>query len=194
MFPIKPRISKSVLLLSILRLNLVLSVVGEPQKSDNTQCLKQILIKTSIMSPELDPSESLPVEDQLFELLRNKELRIMYRNCLNSCRQFHHADAKAWFLKKLMDNKIIPSSYKIRNSSIDQKASEAASLASMGRDLEIAKTEALVHMDTMTSVYNALAVLTPVSLREQLLNKIRGRGLGFQFKFKSEKQNLDGLD
>ena len=124
--------------------------MGEPQTSDNTQFLKQILIKTSIMSPALDPSESLPVEDQLFELLRDKDLRIKYRNCLNACRQFHHADAKAWFLKKLMDNKIIPSSYKIRNSSIDQKASEAASLWPGRRDLEIAKTEALCHVDTMT--------------------------------------------
>ena len=43
-----------------------------------------------------------------------------------------------------MDNKIIPFSYKIRNLSIDQKASEAASLASMGRD-------------TINSVYNARA-------------------------------------
>ena len=65
-------------------------------------------------------------------------------------------------------------------------ASKAASLASMERDMEIAKTEALVHVDTMALYYNALAVL--ISLCEQLLNKIRGRGLGFQSKFKSEKQ------
>ena len=57
----------------------------------------------------------------------------------------------------------------------------------MKRDLEIAKTQALVHIDTMTSVYNALAGLIPASLREPLLNKIKDRGLGFQSKFKSEK-------
>ena len=139
------------------------------------------------MSPVQDPSESSPVEDQIYDLLKDKNLRNMYRICLNACREFHHSDAKAWFIQKLMDTKIIPSFYKIKNSSIDPKASEAASLTSMGRDLEIAKAQALVHGDTMTSHYNELVVLTPVHLREHLLTKIKNRGLGFQSKFKSEK-------
>ena len=61
------------------------------------------------MSPSQDPSESFPVEDQLYRLLNNKDLRDMYTNCLNQCKQFHHADAKAWFLGKIIDSKIIPS-------------------------------------------------------------------------------------
>ena len=139
------------------------------------------------MSPVQDPSENSPVEDQIYDLLKEKNLRTMYRNCLNACREFHHFDAKAWFIQKLMDNNIIPSFYKIKNSSIDPKASETASLTSMGRDLEIAKAQAMVHGDTMTSHYNSLVVLTPAHLREPLLTKIKNRGLGFQSKFKSEK-------
>ena len=139
------------------------------------------------MSPAQDPSENLPVENQIYDLLKDKNLRLMYRNCLNACREFHHSDAKAWFIQKLIDIKIIPSFYKIKNASIDPKASETASFASMTRDLEIAKAQAMVHGDTMTSHYNSLVVLVPAHLREPLLAKIKDRGLGFQNKFKSEK-------
>ena len=66
-----------------------------------------------------DPSESLPVKDQLYDLLRDEIMRDMYRKCLNSCRNFHHSDAKAWFLQKLIDTKLIPSFYRIKNTSID---------------------------------------------------------------------------
>ena len=135
----------------------------------------------------MDPSESSSAEEQLHDLLRDKNLRNMYLKCLKACREFHHSEAKAWFINKLIENKILPPFYKIKKTSIDLESAESASLTSMRRDLEIAKTQAMVNGDTMHTHYANLAMLIPVHLRATLLNKIKERGLGFQAKFKAEK-------
>ena len=145
------------------------------------------------MSPVLkDPSEELPVEDQVYKLLGNKDLRRMYSKCLNACREYHHHESKSWFIQKLIDSKTIPSYYRIKKSSIDSNASESASLISMRRVLELFKTQALINIATMTSNYNDLAALTPDHLHTHLLAKIKERGLGYQQKFKLK--NLSDLN
>ena len=137
------------------------------------------------MSPVVkDPSESLSCGDPIYDLLRDDFLRRSYNKIINSCRDYHHWDAKSWFLQKLIDEKIIPSYFRINTTSVDSDAAAALSIDAMKRALEINKTQALVHGDTMHSHFTQLAALIPAELQGDLLTKIKNKGLGFQKKFK----------
>ena len=137
------------------------------------------------------PSEnSCPSTPQnCYEFLSIKDFRFMYNKIISSCKKYHQWEAKNWFLERLIQEKIIPSYFKIKNKNHDT-SSEAAILASlewMKSTLNDNRITEKTLLQELTDHYNSLIVLTPDHLKEELKSKVQQRGIGFIKHFKDQK-------
>ena len=143
------------------------------------------------MSPVKTPAEKLSSQDgqQLFGFLNNQDFRKLYNKVINSCRKWHQWNAKNWFLQRLIDEKIIPSYFRVKNKnhSPTSDAATTASLEWMKNSLkDNLKVEEALGLELLEK-FNTLNAVTPEHLREALKNKVTQRGDGFQKHFKEEK-------
>ena len=142
------------------------------------------------MSPVMDPSASSSShQDPLYVFLNDVNIRKLYHKVNNSCRGYHIASSKAWFLLKLAEEKIIPPHHRIKNKSNNVNSDEALKLMLgwMNIDKKKAVAEAQVAMNEMERDYRLLEALTPDHLHEALAAKVEARSLGFQAHYKAEK-------
>ena len=97
--------------------------------------------------------------------------------------------AKNWFLRKLIEEKIIPNFFKIRNKShnTDSEAATEISLEWMRTTLKDNLVEEQKLLEEMTEDYNKLHTLTPDDLKPILYEKIQKKGLGYQESLKRQK-------
>ena len=65
------------------------------------------------MSPVVTPQRS--GQDQFYQFLSNVDYRKLYNKIINSVRNYHQSAAKSWFLQRLIDEKVIPNFYKVKN-------------------------------------------------------------------------------
>merc|ERR1712240_820439 len=117
-----------------------------------------------------------------------------YNKIISSCKKYHQWEAKNWFLERLIEEKIIPSFFKIKNKNhnTSSDAAVAAALEWMKSALvENRITEAAL-LTELTNHFNSLMAITPDHLKEDLRLKVQQRGIGFKHFFKQQK--TDRLD
>jgi len=54
-------------------------------------------------------------DDHFYNFLSNDDYRKLYNKIVNSCRNYHQSVAKSWFLQELIDEKVIPPYFKVKN-------------------------------------------------------------------------------
>ena len=135
------------------------------------------------------PSENSCQYQDFFTFLGNNFIRGLYNRIVTSCRKYQHMKSKNWLLGKLIEEKTIPSYFKIRNKShnTDSEAATKTSLEWMKTTLEVNSTEEMILLEELSENYNKLHTLTPDNLKHILKEKIQKKGLGFQEGFKRQK-------
>ena len=135
------------------------------------------------------PSESSCQDNGLYELLKDENIRKLYNKIINSCRKYHQSMAKTWFLQMLIENKIIPSYFKVKNKSHDNttEAATKTSIEWMNVSLKESESADATILQEMADHYNHMLLFTPEHLKEELWSKVQHRGLGFQKHYREEK-------
>ena len=145
------------------------------------------------MKPCSVPSYSSSQEELHF-LLSNQSYRKLYNLVINSCRKYNQSNAKSWFLQKLIDESIIPNSFKVKNK-LHNTTSDAATRASldwMKVTLEDNKKADKDLLEKLVSNMNKLLATTPDDLLQAVRNKVHKRGYSLQQHYKEE--NLAKLE
>ena len=121
------------------------------------------------------PSESLSQDENFYVFLSDVNLRKLYNKIINSCQKYHQAKAKSWFLQKLIDEKVIPSFFKVRNKShnVNSEAATGTSLEWMNVSLKENQVAEKSLLDDLTNHFNNLNDLTPSNLKETLWKKVQ---------------------
>ena len=141
------------------------------------------------MSPVIeDPSES-SCQDPLYVLFQNNNIRKLYNKTISSCRRLHQSLAKSWFLEKLIEEKVIPSYFKVKNKSHDNTSASAiqTSLEWMKDNLALNKEADQILANFMSDHLKELLIFIPEDLNEALAAKIHHRSEGFQHHYREEK-------
>ena len=137
------------------------------------------------------PSESSCQVNGLYELLKEQNIWKFYNKIINSCRKYHQSKAKSWFLQMLIENKIIPGFYKVKNRCHDNTSETATKISIEWMKVSLKENEAVAAtiLQEMADHYKHMLLFTPEHLKVELWTKIQSRGLGFQKHYRGRNLN-----
>ena len=134
------------------------------------------------MNLNADPTENICQESQLFNFFKNDSYRKQYNQLITLCRKYHQFDSHALFLEKLIENKLIPNYFRIKNKNNDTLSDQAVntSLTWMKDRLDENKRIAKTHLVSLVNAYNNLIACIPPNIHQAFREKFTKRGMGFK--------------